>query len=492
MPTNVIEAGRAPNYGSTWSVAGDAINRGLGQVLGYYQEYQKQKKFEAEQAQENKIRAEMMAQQAQQHQWMKEDRQDKTDAMLAKQFEENARVLPVEEAMKIPEFTQDYTEELAGPPGLDPTTGKEIPAGTITKKKLVRTKQFGKSTGIADWGGQQAEAQKKRERIDSGQVVVATPELTASLDKLGLGHYEDVVPATIMGLYRQHMADLQADERLASQERMANARLSAMMNKKSPSDIKAEKDAADNAMLDSIVPGDPSTIPQQYRDMVVAFTEGRGIRPRAGTNVNLLQQMAWKYNPKLNMQVVGEREALRKDVVKGSQSSRGGQITRINQFAGHLDELQSASDEINKHLANSDWQTINSLDQRFTRAGKKGPLRAYEALANTVINEYIATLKGGAPTNEDNRAFAILRDTTTAPAERQAIIDSFKAAIEQRADAQEEVWKSAFGVPSVQDTPMFGGNWNYNHDSAGWKLKMGKESLQGKNSLGVVSVGGRK
>jgi DNA-binding transcriptional ArsR family regulator len=63
MPTNVIEAGQARTYGSPWSTAGSAITEGLGQVLGYYQEYQRQKRFELQQQQEQKLKAQEMAEQ---------------------------------------------------------------------------------------------------------------------------------------------------------------------------------------------------------------------------------------------------------------------------------------------------------------------------------------------------------------------------------------------------------------------------------------------
>ncbi len=239
--------------------------------------------------------------------------------------------------------------------------------------------------------------------------------------------------------------------------------------KLSASDKKALKDEQEGAMISGIRPGDPDSIPAQYRAIVIQTAEGRGVVPRGG-NPGLVNQMAAAYNGNLDISNVMARRTLRQELTKGSASARGGQVSRINQFAGHLNDLQDANDKINEHLANSDWQTLNWLDQKLTRSGKKGPLAAYNQWANTVINEYSATLKGGAPTDNDIKMFQTLRDTTASPAERQAVIDAMKLAIEERANAQESVWKQTFGKSSVESgQPMFNENYRYDPDTGVWR-----------------------
>jgi len=265
--------------------------------------------------------------------------------------------------------------------------------------------------------------------------------------------------------------------------------------KVSASDRKAAKDESDAQMISDVRPGDPESIPVQYRALAIQRADGRGQVPR-GSAYNIVDQLAAAYNGDSDVGNIKARQDLRKELIKGSPSARGGQVTRINQFAGHLNDLQEASDDINKHLANSDWQTINALDQKLTRSGKRGPLAAYKLWADTVINEYTTTLKGGMPTDQDKKDFATLHDTTTAPAVRQAIIDSMKLAIEERANAMESAWKGAFhGKSSVESgQPMFNENYRYDQDSGIWRhsrrgVMQGAASGPKRDPIGILDQG---
>lgn len=269
MPTNVIEAGHARTYGSPWSTAGTAINEGLGQVLGYYQEYQRQKRFELQQTQEAKLKAQEMAERAEDRKYRQEDRLDAQNSRKAQQAELDVRLLTPEQALAMPEYTQEVKtmvpkEMLNLTTPADPELGiaeqtTQLPSFSQKeelKKELLRTKKFGDYTAVLDYGGEQARRAKQAERIDSGQAVKATPELTATLDKLGLGHFTDVVPATIMGLYQQHMRDAQADDRLASTERIANARLEAIAAKGNSSGSKSYKAVYDKQAKTDVMAND--------------------------------------------------------------------------------------------------------------------------------------------------------------------------------------------------------------------------------------------
>ncbi len=177
MPTNVIDAGHARTYGSGWSTAGQAINEGLGQVLGYYQEYQRQKRFELQQQQEQKLKAQEMAERAEEKKWINEERMDVRNARKAAQAERDALMLTEEQALAMPEYTSETktmvpkeTLKLTTP--ADPELGipeqtTEMPSFSQKeelKKQLLRTKKYGDYTAVLDWGGEQARRAKEAER----------------------------------------------------------------------------------------------------------------------------------------------------------------------------------------------------------------------------------------------------------------------------------------------------------------------------------------
>lgn len=169
MPTNVINAGPARTYGSGWSTAGQAVNEGLGQVLGYYQEYQRQKRFELQQTQEAKIRAQEMADRAEEKKWINEERMDVRNARQAQNAERDAMMLTPEQALAMPEYTTE-TKTMVPNEMLKMTTPGDAELGikeqTVEmpsfsqkeelKKELLRTKKYGDYTAVLDYGGEQA------------------------------------------------------------------------------------------------------------------------------------------------------------------------------------------------------------------------------------------------------------------------------------------------------------------------------------------------
>lgn len=378
MPTNVIEAGQARTYGSPWSTAGSAITEGLGQVLGYYQEYQRQKRFEMQQTQEAKIKAQEMAERAEQNKYIRESRVDADNARRAQNTAAKALMMdPNTDPAALPEEWVNKEvikgQELAGPmpDGVSPLMG--LDQTKLTPKKFV---EFGEYVAPLDLGGKQAAATKRAEK--------QADWLPIREDFMGYRAGEQVPPAVWA------LANKQADEKPQFEHGPGGAIYSvgkggqlslAVPGKEpamSPADRKALQDESTNAMLDSIVPGNADSIPPQYRDMVVAFTDGRGIKPRAGTNVNLLQQMAWKYNPTLDMQTIEARGQLRKDLTKGSQTARGGQITSLNTLGAHLKSLEEAANELQgSSLANSGFAAANWLAQKATPSSTHGVLAKY-------------------------------------------------------------------------------------------------------------------
>lgn len=234
-----------------------------------------------------------------------------------------------------------------------------------------------------------------------------------------------------------------------------------------------------------VVPGDLSSVPPALRGQVKAIAEGRQAPPSLGNRPGSpgFQLMAYvnAYDPEASFEATTARWKAHQEMNKGTATSRGGQITNLNTFADHLDVLQKKSDELGAHLANSDWQTINWLDQKMTRSGKRGPISAYESAVNTFVTEYIKTLKGGSPTNQEQAEFNKLRNPTLSPAERQAAINTLKEFVESRANEQETWYTQAFGRTSADDRdggvkgrPFLGGRWVW--DGTRWMIKTGGEA----------------
>lgn len=248
---------------------------------------------------------------------------------------------------------------------------------------------------------------------------------------------------------------------------------------------KAEKDPFEiPAGAALVVPGDISTVPPGLRAQVKAIAEGRQAPPALGNRPGSpgFQLMAYvnAYDPDASFEAATARWKAHQELNRGSATSRGGQLTNLNTFADHLDVLQKKSDELSKNLANSNWETINWLDQKMTRSGKKGPISAYEAAVNTFVTEYIKTLKGGSPTNQEQAEFDKLRNPALSPAERQAAINTLKEFVESRANEQETWYTQSFGRTSADDRdagvkgrPFLGGRWVW--DGSRWSIRTGGE-----------------
>jgi hypothetical protein len=489
MPTNIIEAGPARTYGSGWSIAGQGINEGLQSVLGYYQEYTKQKRFEQQQKQEMELKKQAVAERLAETQARQADREDAQNMRRAQEWEKNAPMMTEAQAMELPDYTQTVstpTQPTGEQMGAMPNTGAAAAplAGPTTKKELLRSKKFGDYTGFADFEGKRAAAAKRAEK-EADWLPLQAPFM-------GMAAGTRVPPAAWA------LANKEADAKPQFEHGPGGAiysvgkdgRLTLSVAGKEPamgaSDKKAAKEEAEAQMVADVREGDPESIPMRYRALVVQRAEGRGVVPRGGTN-NIVDALAAAYNGTQDQGNIKARAALRQEITKGSASARGGQISRLNQFAGHLNDLQDASDKLSEHLGSSDWQTINYLDQKLTRAGKKGPIAAYTQWADTVINEYITAIKGGSPTNQDKQDFATLRDTTTAPQQRQEILDAMKLAIEERANDQESVWKQTFNGKSSSDsgTPMFNENYRWDPGMGIWRHQRRglMQGAGGKNGL---------
>lgn len=170
MPTNVIDAGHARTYGSAWSTAGQAINEGLGQVLGYYQEYQRQKRFEAQQAQEAHLRAQEMADRAEYREAQRKQMEDMSNQRKALAATQRAQLMGADvdpnalpedwvdtKTVEAPKFSglPDQAAEFAGPQASQIQVGTEQKA-VKTPKKFV---EYGDYVAPLDFGGVEATKQ---------------------------------------------------------------------------------------------------------------------------------------------------------------------------------------------------------------------------------------------------------------------------------------------------------------------------------------------
>ncbi len=266
-----------------------------------------------------------------------------------------------------------------------------------------------------------------------------------------------------------------------------------------PEPEKKEKDPFElPAGVALVVPRDINSIPPALRAQVKAIAEGRQAPPALGNRPGSpgFHLMAYvnAYDPDASFEAVQARWKAHGELTRGGPTSRGGQMTNLNTFADHLNVLQDKADELNNKLANSDWQSINWLDQKLTRSGKKGPIAAYDEAAKTFVTEYIKTLKGASPTDQENREFAKIKDPTLAPAERQAAIDTLKQFVESRANEQETWYTQQFGRSSAEERdagirgrPFLGESWTW--DGSRWTIP--RRTQGQKSTTGVApSAGG--
>lgn len=221
--------------------------------------------------------------------------------------------------------------------------------------------------------------------------------------------------------------------------------------------------------------GDASTIPAADRALVVGIAEGRNKPPslgnRPGSPGYRIMQMVNQYDPTADFSVVNARWTARQDMGKGGTQSRGGQLTRLNQLSAHINDYNTDSQAVGK-LLDSDYQSINAIKLAGTKSSKRGPIASFTTSANTVIQEYIATVTSGRPTNEEEKTFVQISNPTSSVKEREAGIRKLASLAEGRADAQEEWYQSTFGKPSAASPkPLFGKGWENTPD--GWKMKIG-------------------
>jgi hypothetical protein len=237
-----------------------------------------------------------------------------------------------------------------------------------------------------------------------------------------------------------------------------------------------------------ITPLDPSTIPAQYRNQVVAIAEGRQKVPslgnRPGSPGYQLMQLVNDYDPSADFSTVNARWAARQEMTKGSAQSRGGQITRLNQLSGHLGELEDASNLLTESgLSNSDSELVNRADMAATLSANRGPIASFNAAANTVVQEYIAAVTGGRPTEAEEKTFKEIQNPAAAPAYRKAAINRLRSLAQDRANAQEDWHVQTFGRPSASaGKPLFGRGWEYT--DGGWRMTTGHAASPGDGAAG--------
>lgn len=452
MSTRVFDVGPAPTYGSAWSTAGSAINEGLSSVLGYYQQYQQQKRFEAQQQQDAKFKAMEMAERAEQNKAAREAREDAINQRRAAEWEKNAPLMTEEQAMQLPDYTEeamlpkmsglpDAPDEFGGPPS------SQIQVGTEKKKQLLRSKKFGEYTGFADFGGQRAAAQKKQERIDTGQAVPATPELTAQLAKLGLGNFTDVVPQTVMGLYQQHLRDTSAEERdaarQASAEKIAANRDAAMLKKMTTSVADTadtiHPDLSGPELLDAITKENPGTgaLLAGIVDGSIDPAKSASIR---GNRRELLTSLAKRVDGSYDATIQPTRGKMRTDYATGDVSKN---VRSINTAINHLGTLKDAVETLDP----SSYPWLNKPINWFYDKTGSSKVTAVKTAMLATATEMAAALKGGraAPSQTEIDEQLRVLDQTGSPEQWNKIIQQRGELLSARLNAARQGWIDTFG-----------------------------------------------
>jgi hypothetical protein len=221
--------------------------------------------------------------------------------------------------------------------------------------------------------------------------------------------------------------------------------------------VEAKTDGSPNpqeqAMMAQIVEGDASTIPIQYRAQVVAIAEGREKAPTRPNEYGVrLMNLVNTYDQSADMSTNKTRWDANRELTRAGPTSRGGQITNLNTFADHAKVLQKKADDLDDTVGSGPSEWANAIAQSVKLGQYRGPMNAYQVAADTFVGEYIKTLKGAAPTNEETRMFEKVRDTTLAPSARQAIIDTLVEFVESRANQQESWYYGVYGKNSWEDT----------------------------------------
>lgn len=524
-------------------------------LLNVYTGYQSQKRQDARQAVEDKFKQDEMALRSEEHRRNMEAA-DLQKQEIARRYQEQALDEGIEGTRgqvktgertvdAAPDFQVDAKKPDAatpfGSPKLDTMLGSKFaqkPLFNATPQQPTRTEDIMGTApierrtiaAIKDSSGNIIAPEKSREvlyrdevqkrnaaglleqEIATGKQVRLTPGERALMHARGIGGDREVVPATVYDDFVKLMGGGGASAK--PPEHIVDKRTGRVLGwnpesqgfdkqlaQLSPEVEKKEKDPFEvPAGVESVVAGDISTIPVALRGQVRAIAEGRQAPPSLGNRPGSpgFHLMAYvnAYDPDASFEATQARWKAHNELSKGSGTSRGGQMTNLNTFADHLDILQSKADELNAHLANSDWSSLNALDQRFTRSSKRGPMTGYTDAANTFVTEYIKTLKGAAPTNVEQAEFNKIRDTTLSPAERQASIDTLKEFVESRANEQETWYTQQFGRPSADDRtagvkgrPFLGGRWTW--DGTRWSIpRGGSASAPGqRDPVGVLKSG---
>lgn len=206
MATNVIYGGQH-GYDDSWNDMGRGIQQGLQGVLGFYQDYTRQKRFELQQQEDHRIKAQQMAERAQQNEAIRENYEDARNARRAQAATQRALLTPADTDISQlpPEWVQEQTvqapkmatdvgikdapEEVGGP------LASQIQVGTQEKtvKKPKAYVEYGDYVAPLDIGGVAAQKRATAEKLASGQVFKNSPELIAELER---------VSPTLAALYR--------------------------------------------------------------------------------------------------------------------------------------------------------------------------------------------------------------------------------------------------------------------------------------------------
>jgi len=516
-----------------WATALGATGDAISNLLKIYTNYEQTKKMDAQQALENKFKQDEMdmRREAADRQRAQQDLQNQLSARNIALQEAEAGIVPTAPTEKIGEETVDAAPDFQlqdmanahkpeatatdftgvdtkidtrlAPPAVSPndlfkmqytqpTRTEDVMGPNTAATALSAINQGGVSLpGLtyADLSGMQ---DQKHQR--AGDIPV-TPEILASLPPALQQIYagQKWLPATIVptiaaGDFRAAATEAKPlaapkIETIGGRDKQWDAANGQWIDlgEHDPNATNKDQFAPDvAAMITAIKPMELNTIPPQYRAQVKAIAEGREPMPNVGNRPNspgaMLMAMVTAYDPRVDKSQIQARYNADKELSRGGPTSRGGQVTNLNTFADHANILQSKADALDKTWGTGPFSTINWAIQGVKPSAFSGEMKAYETAADTFIGEYIKTLKGAAPTNEETRMFEKLRDTTLAPAARQQIIDTLISFVESRANQQESWYYQTFGVNSWDDDakrPFFEDRyWEHSADGT-WKVKKG-------------------
>lgn len=219
------------------------------------------------------------------------------------------------------------------------------------------------------------------------------------------------------------------------------------------------------------------TLPPATAKLVQATAEGRNPPPSTGNRRDspgfFLMQKVFQYAPGTDFNIIQARYAARKELQRGTSTSRGAAIDALNTLPRHIERWRQASNALaDAGISTHDWELWNAGEQALMPRAKLKAVDAYQTEAKAVVDEFLKTITTGRPGVEEQKAYKDLQNAALPQANRDTIMDSLLGFAQDRMNVQEDWFQKTFGHSSVDDDQgLFPKKtaWKYDN-TAGWHI----------------------